>query len=727
MATIITVGTVGWDYNGRDLQGACDAEGTDPTDDVVFKLMDPGDYGPLTLNQSNANGKERRIFVDEAAAFFGVGAHCMEEAYFACARIDAIIELQASGWFLENCAFQAINVANFVFPGYFCDKALVNGQGGGAGPGAAFACGAGFNGTMTVSNVAIMHSPFGFFNSNSTWRPINVSMTGGTSFCFRNGGDGIEPSNCKWDNATTTVNGPTGGDYNVSTDGGAPGAHSFPSESGTGMFVSTASGHIDLHLPPGKDGDYPGTDTPTGTVLDVLLAATDIDAEVVGAGERQIGCDTITEDPVPPEEHYATTTETIQQGESLSGEAPTHDSGSAATGYSCTPSPAHGVTFDEGTGIFGGTFGIGTTSNVLYTVTPESAAGDGTPFTKRIIILDPDEPQLAYPATAICIVGADRTISPTTFVTIGGSVSIDPALPTGLVLNTATGVIVVTGDDIEDYDIPRAYTLTLEDDGGEIQAEVEITINYAITFRVVSADGGVDYQVRTITKGPLAPPSDVPVVTYEDANPDTPGEADIRDIVTFLPTNTGGEFTEAFLFGGDNPGDFGLSINATTGRIRGKLNAIGLIQSVVRFLGPGGHSDALFELNVSNILPAVTWRVTFFSEVPNTLNPTTRAGGLIPPTGAYALFSGSFPTGVAGINPDTGVISGTPTVRGETGVAVISITNEIGTTYFEMNWTVIPPSYAYPDYSNTDYSYRAYDLVEYSSRDVEKVDYSYRS
>jgi hypothetical protein len=181
-----------------------------------------------------------------------------------------------------------------------------------------------------------------------------------------------------------------------------------------------------------------------------------------------------------------------------------------------------------------------------------------------------------------------------------------------------------------------------------------------------------------------------PEVTY-DENPDTPGAADIRDTVDYAPVSVGGPFTSAAYLSGDDPADFGLTIDDETGHITGELNAIGTVSFVVRFTGPGGTVDAPFELDVSDIAPVITYTPQFYFNVPNNKLPGTGTGGTIPATGAYTKVSGDYPTGISNINADTGALAGTPTVLGETGTLVLRATNAIGDGDFTLNWVVTPP------------------------------------
>lgn len=177
---------------------------------------------------------------------------------------------------------------------------------------------------------------------------------------------------------------------------------------------------------------------------------------------------------------------------------------------------------------------------------------------------------------------------------------------------------------------------------------------------------------------------DPPVIDY----PDSPITADIRDAIDTSPTNGSAKPTTYAEFAGDSLADFGLAIDAATGRVTGTLTNYGTMTTVIRATNEDGHDDATLIIDISNIAPVVSYGGSTIRRVidrPLALTPGTGLGGIIPPTGAYALHSGAFPTGIS-LNADTGVISGTPTVL-ESQTFTVRVTNEIG--FYDTTHTLI--------------------------------------
>jgi hypothetical protein len=102
-----------------------------------------------------------------------------------------------------------------------------------------------------------------------------------------------------------------------------------------------------------------------------------------------------------------------------------------------------GVILDESTGVIGGT-PLTAQAAVFYTVTAENAAGSTT-ATLSIEVRELEVPTgLLYPTSSVSYGAPGTDIPPLVPTSQGGAIthySVTPALPVGLVIDDATGVI----------------------------------------------------------------------------------------------------------------------------------------------------------------------------------------------------------------------------------------------------------------------------------------------
>lgn len=148
--------------------------------------------------------------------------------------------------------------------------------------------------------------------------------------------------------------------------------------------------------------------------------------------------------------------------------------GGAASSYSVSPALPTGLVLDPGTGVISGTPTLGSPA-ATYTVTATNSAGSAT-CSLSISVLDLAPSGLTYitnPATYTVGLG----IVPNTPFNSGGTItaySVSPALPTGLTLNTSTGVISGTPTAVA---AALDYLVTATNSGGNTTVKVNITVN----------------------------------------------------------------------------------------------------------------------------------------------------------------------------------------------------------------------------------------------------------
>jgi hypothetical protein len=148
-------------------------------------------------------------------------------------------------------------------------------------------------------------------------------------------------------------------------------------------------------------------------------------------------------------------------------------SGGAVTSYVVSPALPAGLTLNPSTGVISGT-PTAVTATANYTVVATNTGGS-TPASVSIAVNDIAPSALTYfsnPATY----AKDTAITDNTPSSSGGAVvsyAVSPALPTGLTLNTSSGIISGTPTTL----IAVAdYTITATNTGGSTPASVSITV-----------------------------------------------------------------------------------------------------------------------------------------------------------------------------------------------------------------------------------------------------------
>lgn len=178
--------------------------------------------------------------------------------------------------------------------------------------------------------------------------------------------------------------------------------------------------------------------------------------------------------PAPTNLTYATNPAVYEKGTAIPANSPTV-SGGAATSYSVSPALPAGLALNPASGVISGTpTAISAPSS--YAVRASNAGGSAT--ANLGLRVNDLPPAFDYPFTNL-VFGKDVAITPMTPTSTGGAIvswSASPALPSGLVLNPATGALSGTPT----VGAPsQAYTVTATNSGGSLAKDLTFAVAQA--------------------------------------------------------------------------------------------------------------------------------------------------------------------------------------------------------------------------------------------------------
>lgn len=334
-------------------------------------------------------------------------------------------------------------------------------------------------------------------------------------------------------------------------------------------------------------------------------------------------------------------TNNFTQGTTITNLTPTVSGGAIVT-YSILPALPAGLTINTSTGVISGTPTVESGYNT-YTITGTNTGGSIT-ASINITIAVAAPTSLVYETPKTFIKGrAITTVIPTI---AGGTVSfysINPALPSGLFFSTSTGRITGTATVLS---TARDYTVTATNATGSTTGIINITV----------------------ANVPLAPSS----LSYTSPNTFIKGSA----ITSLSPTIAGG-VVETYTISPTLP--TGLIINSTTGVISGTPTVVSAVTSyTVTATNMTGSTNGTLNILVNDIAPtslSYTSPNEFANSIPIIPLTPSSSGGVVV---SYSV-SPSLPTGLS-LNPNTGTISGTPTLKTDPTDYTITATNTGGNT-----------------------------------------------
>jgi hypothetical protein len=223
--------------------------------------------------------------------------------------------------------------------------------------------------------------------------------------------------------------------------------------------------------------------------------------------------------------------------------------------YSVSPALPAGITLNTSSGIISGTpTTLAAAAN--YTITATNTGGSTT-ASVSITVRDVEPSSLSYSSNP-AIYAKDTVIPDNTPTSSGGAVvsyAVSPTLPTGLALNTSTGIISGTPTTLT---TSANYTVTATNTGGSTTASLSITVNdvapstltYSSNPAIYTRDTAITANTPTSSGGAVvsyavspALPTGLALNTSTGVISGTPSAESVAAIHTITATNTGGSAT----------------------------------------------------------------------------------------------------------------------------------------------------------------------------------------
>jgi len=327
-----------------------------------------------------------------------------------------------------------------------------------------------------VSRTLAPHSARGFRNVGMVW--ILAFALAWTALLTGCGGDHD-------DGDQVSVQAPAGLTYSMPAavyETGQPIATNRPSASGSPVDRYS----VNPALPTGLELD-PTTGVITGTPVAASAAVLYVVTAQNAAGSTtaRVQIEVRSMPAQPAGLTYRETAATYAVGVAIA-ENPPSSTGGPIVSYGIAPALPTGLTFDTQTGTIAGTPTVAAADDV-YTITGSNAAGSVTTTLHIAVLPVPTAPSALTYSSPVALYVTTEPIAANTPAVTGGtptSFSVTPALPTGLSLNTTTGVIAGTAAAIQSEVL---YTITASNDIGSIQTQVRISVTARGSWTPASA------------------------------------------------------------------------------------------------------------------------------------------------------------------------------------------------------------------------------------------------
>ena len=247
-----------------------------------------------------------------------------------------------------------------------------------------------------------------------------------------------------------------------SSSGGAVASYSVSPPLPAGLVLNTATGVVS------------GTPTAVTATASYTVTATNTAGSTTASLTITVNAAVVA----PTGLTYSTNPAVYTNGVAITPNTPS-SGGGAVVSYSVNPALPAGLALNTTTGVVSGT-PTAVTATASYTVTATNTAGSTTAsltITVNAAVVAPTG--LTY-STNPAVYTNGVAITPNTPSSSGGAVAnygVNPALPSGLALDTTTGVVSGTPTAVT---ATASYTVTATNTGGDITASLTITVITAV-------------------------------------------------------------------------------------------------------------------------------------------------------------------------------------------------------------------------------------------------------
>jgi secreted trypsin-like serine protease len=291
-------------------------------------------------------------------------------------------------------------------------------------------------------------------------------------------------------NATQTVVSNTAiANVVVNNSGGTVNASGYTVSPGlpTGLILNSNTGTIS------------GTPTTSQSQRSYTLTATGL-----GGTSTSIFTLTVTAAETSPSISISNSNQSVTVNTQILSIVPTNTGGTVSSGgYSVSPSLPAGLTLNSNTGVISGT-PVNTQTQRTYTMTASGPAGSSN-VTFVITVTTPEAAPSISISNSVQSITAGTQIISTAISNSGGAIAsggftVSPSLPSGLSLNSSTGVISGTPLFAQSQ---RIYSVTATGSGGSSTATFTLTVVASVIdiASPVIATSGATLSVNEITAG----------------------------------------------------------------------------------------------------------------------------------------------------------------------------------------------------------------------------------